>query len=112
MLKTSNPWFVIYTEDLSVSGFKNTNNFEDLFPGDYPDFSIEKKDSTDITKLNTDEKLYIITEILARYGFIFNDSITLNYFSNKYWYSPTYHNVDSFLTPIETHNINLLMRNY
>jgi len=50
-------------------------------------------------------------EIYARYGYIFNAGGRMEkYFESQKWYRPEFKNVNSFLTEIELHNIELIKK--
>ncbi len=49
-------------------------------------------------------------EIYADYGYQFSTSKWLNYFKEQNWYKPDADNVDAFLTPIDQHNIKVILK--
>lgn len=49
-------------------------------------------------------------EIFAEYGYKFKTKKWQDYFSNQYWYKATHDNVDEFLTEIDKHNIDVILK--
>lgn len=51
---------------------------------------------------------YILNEIYARHGYVFNDSKYKTYFESKTWYQPAQDNSEIKLNPIEEYNVKFI----
>lgn len=84
------------------------------FMGCYFEKNKESKDySTSLLQTNhlNIEALDIMrNEIFAEYGYRFKSKKWQEYFGKKDWYKPRFDNVDDMLSPIEKHNIDLILK--
>ena len=64
----------------------------------------------DLKEFSMEELSVMRNEIFAGYGYIFKSDKWKEYFSKQEWYTPRYENVNSWLTIIEKHNIDLILR--
>jgi len=76
--------------------------------GNYWFVSWDSLYGNDLKHIPPSELRLMRNEIFARYGYIFKSKELQDYFMETEWYKPFFSNVDSFLKPIEKHNINFI----
>lgn len=84
------------------------NNKTGKYPGKYPYASMRELTNDDLKGLSDLDKKIMKNEILARYGFIFNDKEMKDYFTGQQWYKPKSNNVDKMLTELEKRNMEFI----
>ncbi len=84
------------------------NNRTGKYPGKYPYISMRQLTEDDLKGLSDLDKKIMKNEILARYGFKFQDKEMKTYFSEQKWYKPKFDNVDKMITELEMKNIELI----
>lgn len=73
------------------------------------DYTSHRKLSlNDIANLSDDELLIMRSEILARYGQIFEEREVVSYFMAQKWYMPLFEDATPYLNKIEKYNIKLI----
>lgn len=65
---------------------------------------------TDLEVYTSDQLELMKNEILAEYGYIFNNDNWMAYFKKEKWYEPKNSNVDSLLTEIESINLQNILK--
>lgn len=68
----------------------------------------EDLDVVGLKKCDTRQLRLIRNAIFAKYGYKFKSDELSEYFSKFDWYQPKYNNIDSFLTPIDIRNIQVI----
>jgi hypothetical protein len=104
--------FKIYT---SWSGWLQSGEYEigvqsyalsEYFPGRFPYTSNKLLRISELQKMTKPNLRIMRNEIFARYGYIFTSGGDMDtHFGQQEWYTPMHHNVDAFLTEIESENL-------
>lgn len=106
-----NPWSSWIEGSEYEIGTKVDVKFKDLFYGKYTQASYKLLVTSDLKSFTKTELAIMRNEIYARYGYIFNAGGRMEkYFESQKWYRPEFKNVNSFLTEIELHNIELIKK--
>lgn len=75
----------------------------------FPQSSAKLLSKSELSHYSLEELRLMKNEIMAEYGFIFQDEAIQYYFEQQDWYLPGTKQIDSLLTDIERLNINLLV---
>jgi hypothetical protein len=74
----------------------------------FSDSQTQKLTGEDVMGLQTELLPFAMNEIFARRGYVFKDSVYVDYFSKKFWYKPNPGFNTKDLSEIENYNINLI----
>lgn len=109
-LLVNQPWSGMTEEGESELGIRSYP-IADHFSGTYPQASMRLLSREELTSLSKQELRIIRNEIFARYGYRFIPGGEMNlYFNQQDWYAGQHTNVDTFLTEIETKNVQLIRK--
>jgi hypothetical protein len=92
----------------SVPDYNSATSTPETLYGYYPEASTRLLTEDDVQNLTAEELRIMRNEIFARHGYIFKTASLSEYFASQDWYTPTYNNVDEFLTDIEKQNIRFI----
>ncbi len=109
-LKVYQPWSGITDQGETEIGLMSYP-IQNYFSGTYPQASMRLLGREELASLSKQELKIMRNEIFARYGYRFIPGGEMDaYFNQQDWYRGQHANVDTFLTEIETKNVQLIRK--